>query len=149
MVTARKIVREARVEDLGQILRLLYQLSPPGPGGETDRETGSPLIARLIGNPDYCLCVAELDGESVGTATLLVQLNLSHGGKPCAHLENVVTDRRFRGKGIGREMVGFLVAKARESGCYKVILNCEAKNIPFYKRCGFRTTGEAEMRLTP
>lgn len=143
------MVRESTKNDLAGIVRLLARLSPPRAGEETGPAALRAALARIRGNPDYCLCVAEREGEPVGTATLLVQHNLSHGCRPYGHIENVVTDDRFRGNGIGREMIAFLVARAGDRGCYKVILNCGAHNVPFYLRCGFRVTGELEMRLDP
>lgn len=148
MVDAKVIIGKAKKENLEGIINLLSQLSPPKPGEKMDNETGQTILETIINTPDYYLCVAEIEGELVGTATLLIQWNLSHGGRPYAHVENVVVDIRFRGNGIGRKMVNFLVSKARGRGCYKAILNCESKNIPFYTRCGFRETGEVEMRLT-
>jgi ribosomal protein S18 acetylase RimI-like enzyme len=142
-------VCEAKTEDLEGIISLLCQLSPPKPGEFLDTETGQAILDSITGNPDYCLCVAKVNGELAGTALLLIQLNLSHGGKPYGHVENVVTNICQRGNGIGLAMVNFLLSKARERGCYKVILDCEVKNVPFYERCGFRTTGEVEMRLNP
>ncbi len=34
-------------------------------------------------------------------------------------------------------MVNFLAELASKSGCYKVILDCEASNTGFYEKCGF------------
>ncbi|MCX8082553.1 MAG: GNAT family N-acetyltransferase [bacterium] len=141
-------VRIAQTKDFEGIVNLLSQLSPPKEGENLDSEKGKGILKNILNNTDYCLCVVEdKDGVLLGTATLLIQQNLSHGGRPYAHLENVVTDIRHRKKGIGLAMVKFLIEKAKERGCYKVILNCETKNIIFYERCGFRITGEVEMRI--
>jgi len=141
-------VRSADINDLEGIINLLKQLSPPKPGEpELDKNKGKGILNNILKSPDYCLCVAEADGVLVGTAMLLVQQNLSHGGRPYGHIENVVTDIKCRRKGIGLEMVKFLLSKAKENGCYKVILSCETKNITFYERCGFCITGEVEMRI--
>lgn len=142
-------IREAAAADLDSIIGLLAQLSPPRPGETAGGNTLGRTLAAMEENPDYCLCLAEREGRTLGTATLLVQRNLSHGGRPYGHIENVVTDAACRGNGVGRGMVEFLSGRARERGCYKIILNCEAHNIPFYQRCGFRVTGELEMRLDP
>lgn len=140
-------VRNARLDDLEGIVNLLSQLSPPKEGENLDREKGKEILRDILNNPDYCLCVAESKEGLIGTAMLLVQQNLSHGGKPYGHIENVVTDIRHRKKGIGHTMVKFLIDKAKKIGCYKVILNCETKNIVFYERCGFCITSEVEMRI--
>ncbi len=147
MEDIKKIVCEAKAEDLEGIVNMLYQLSPPKSGESLNKEAGQAILKSIIDNPDYCLCIAKVNGELAGTALLLIQLNLSHGGKSYGHVENVVTDIRSRGKGIGLAMVNFLMSKARERRCYKVILDCETKNIPFYERCGFSITGESEMRF--
>ena len=143
------IVSEAKMGDFEEIVNLLYQLSPPRDGELIDNEKGQGILESMMKDPNYCLCVAKVENEPVGTALLLIQLNLSHGGKSYGHVENVVTDIHFRGKGVGLAMINFLVSRAKERGCYKVILDCETKNIPFYTRCGFNETGEVEMRLTP
>lgn len=147
MKNEKIFIRKAGKEDLEGIIALLSQLSPPKQGEKIDNKTGQAILKNIIANPDYCLCTAKIGDVLAGTATLLIQLNLSHGGKPYAHVENVVTDVRFRGRGIGLAMVKFLISQASERGCYKIILNCESKNIHFYRRCGFHETGEVEMRI--
>ncbi|HOL21711.1 MAG TPA: GNAT family N-acetyltransferase [bacterium] len=140
-------VRYARMDDFEGIVNLLSQLSPPKPGENLESERGREILKNILNDPDYCLCVAESEGNLLGTATLLIQQNLSHGGRPYAHIENVITDIKHRKKGVGLEMIKFLIEKAKEKGCYKVILNCETKNIAFYEKCGFCITGEVEMRI--
>ena len=39
--------------------------------------------------------------------------------------------------GIGKAMVNQCIKYAQAEGCYKVILDCNEKNIPFYVKCGF------------
>lgn len=34
-----------------------------------------------------------------------------------------------------------LVQYAEQMGCYKIHLDCSDKNVPFYKACGFQTSG--------
>ena len=96
---------------------------------------------------NYFLCVFEDEGRVLGTALLLVQMNISQGGRPYSHIENVVVDKECRGKGAGKKMMDYLVEKARELDCYKILLNCGKDNIAFYEKCGFFDSGEVEMRL--
>ena len=144
------IIRLARLEDSKEIANLLHQLSPPS---EEDKsmtdEKKSEIINEIIKDKNHHLFVAEDQGKIIGTGLLLIQLNLSHGGKPYAHIENVVTEKELRGKGIGKEIVLKMLEKAKEENCYKVILDCEIKNIPFYQKCGLKETGEVEMRINP
>ena len=146
MATKEKI-REAKKEDLEQLLSLLFQLSPGADDSIGSEEVLQKIFEKMIEDENYHLCVYEFDGRIIGTAILLIQLNLSHQGRPYGHIENVVTDKDCRGKGIGKKMIDYLTGKARERNCYKVILNCAKHNILFYQKCGFKETGEVEMRI--
>lgn len=142
-----KMIRDAKPEDLEQILDLLYQLSPPKEKNlKTDKKELRTILNEMIFDRNYVVCVYQEGQRLLGTATLIIQLNLSHGGRPYGHIENVVTDQNFRVSGIGRKMMDYLVKKADERNCYKIVLSCEKKNVPFYKKCNLNLTGEVEMR---
>ena len=138
------VIRLSQEGDLEQLCGLLSQLSPQE--GEAKRDIVEEEFAKLRTDLNYYLSVYEEDGKITGTAMLLIQPNLSHQGRPVGHIENVVTDAAVRGKGIGRELIRYLVDFACGKGCYKVILNCTEDNAKFYEKCGFRRTGEIEMR---
>jgi len=139
------MIREAKLGDLEQVLGLLHQLSPTKK--RDDKKELRRILNGIIKDRNYVIAVYEEDKKLLGTATLLIQLNLSHNGKPYGHVENVVTDKNSRGNGIGKELVEYLIEKANKRKCYKVILDCVKPNIPFYKKCRFAETGEVEMRL--
>ena len=135
------IIRCFDESDLGRAVELLEQLSP----SLIDNDILRTAVADLSG--DHYINVCEVNGLVIGTSHLYVQPNLSHGGKPKGHVENVVVDRNHREHGIGRLLVNDLLRVARERGCYKVVLNCKPENYGFYKGLGFRVTGEVEMRF--
>jgi len=143
------VFREAKHSDLHNLLGLLHQLSPPK---DAEKSPGSDgllqVLGKIISDENHFIFVLEKEGRLVGTATLLLQMNLSHAGRPYAHIENVVIDEKHRGKGVGKKILGHLVEKAKERNCYKIILHCKKdKGMPFYKKCGLRETGEMEMRF--
>ena len=141
-------IRQANITDLNILLDLLCQLSPiKAVDGSADDKDLQRTLEKIITDDNYCLCLCEYDKKVIGTALLLIQLNLSHHGRPYGHIENVVTDKDQRGNGVGARMVEYLVQQARKRNCYKVILNCTKRNISFYKKCGFTETGEIEMRI--
>jgi glucosamine-phosphate N-acetyltransferase len=82
--------------------------------------------------------VAEIDGEVVGTASLLVEKKFIHRGGLVGHIEDVAVRSDHWGKGIGSEVVRHLTDIAAGERCYKVILNCLDQFVPFYARLGFR-----------
>jgi len=136
------MIRYARIEDLDDILRLLDQLSP---ADKTDR---SEFVFRmLINNGHYVIALYEDGNKVIGTATLMVRINLSHDCRPVGYIENVVVDDSYRGQGIGKKLVENLLDKADALDCYKVILDCSKHNIKFYEKVGFSVTDEVNMRV--
>jgi glucosamine-phosphate N-acetyltransferase len=81
--------------------------------------------------------VADHDGRVVGTASLIVERKFIHGGGKVGHVEDVAVHPDFWRRGIGTSMVDHLTTLAREWGCYKVILNCFDRLVPFYERIGY------------
>src|SRR5262245_9535020 len=80
--------------------------------------------------------VAEIDGKVVGTASLILEKKYIHRGGLVGHLEDVVVHRDHGGRGIGKELVEHLIDLAGSLRCYKVILNCTDKLVPYYSQCG-------------
>ena len=93
----------------------------------------------------YCIVVEHVPSRRlVGCATLLVEQKFIRETALCGHVEDVVTDKSVRGKGVGRLLTEALLRLAKEVGCYKVILDCDEKNVAFYERCGM-TAKERQM----
>lgn len=70
-------------------------------------------------------------------ATLVVEHKFIHGGRCVGHVEDVVVHSSTRGTGLGKMIIHRLTDMAVAAGCYKIILNCENKNIGFYEKCGY------------
>jgi glucosamine-phosphate N-acetyltransferase len=88
---------------------------------------------------------AEVEGV-VGTVTLLVEDKFIHSGGRVGHIEDVVVRPGFEKQGIGGALVQHAIEEARKLGCYKVILNCFERLVPFYEQLGFRRH-DVGMRL--
>lgn len=98
-------------------------------------------------------------GEVIACGTALVERKLIHSLGKVAHIEDIATAERHRGKGIGSKIVQALIEEAKKDGCYKVtasplchfclwpfqshfvraqaILDCSEANAKFYERLGF------------
>ena len=91
-------------------------------------------------DPNNELIVAELDGEVVGTLQLTYIPSISfQGGKRCT-VESVRVDEKFRGKGIGREMMRWAIERAKAKGCISMQLttnNDRTDAHRFYESLGF------------
>jgi glucosamine-phosphate N-acetyltransferase len=137
-------LRKAEQRDLNAIMNLLNQLSPSN--DELNKEVIKEIFNNINQDKNYFLCVIEDNNTIIGTGTILIQMNLSHKGKPYGHIENIVVDENHRKKGVGKDIINFLINKAKENNCYKVILNCKNEIVPFYQGCTMKETG-VQMRL--
>ena len=104
------------------------------------------ILKKILENENHIIHVAELDGKIVGSTTLLIEQKFIHEGGFVGHIEDVVVNKEFEGRGIGMKLVLSLLDIAKEKKCYKTILNCEDKLIPFYEKIGFKQKS-TEMRF--
>jgi GNAT superfamily N-acetyltransferase len=148
------IVRPAAAPDLSGVLALYAQ--PEIDDGEVlPLETAAKLHGEFALYPDYTLYVAEREGRIAGSFALLIMHNIGHLGAPSAIVEDVVVDPALHGEGIGRQMMQFAIAKARDKGCYKMMLSSNARRErahAFYEALGFERHGfsfRVELRRAP
>ncbi|OGO43179.1 MAG: hypothetical protein A2137_00125 [Chloroflexi bacterium RBG_16_58_8] len=93
--------------------------------------------------PGYELLVAEEDGEVVGTTVLAVLPGFAHGTAPFCVVEYVVVDERRRSRGIGKLMMDCVIGRAKEAGCYKIMLTSDLRRERahnFYRSIGFEAS---------
>ena len=132
------MIREVHEDDYRQLMELYCQLHEKSvPDFKDDTKA---LWSRLVNDKDYHLIVAEEDGRIVSTCTCIVVPNMTHGPRPYAFVENVVTDSKYRGRGLATACLD----KAREiavaNNCYRLILMTGSKldsTLNFYRRAGY------------
>jgi GNAT superfamily N-acetyltransferase len=66
--------------------------------------------------------LAEIDGQAVGTATLIISPNLTYDCAPTAFIEAVVVVPGLRRRGIATTILRRLLDDTRAAGCNKVQL---------------------------
>lgn len=132
-------IQNLKIEDFdNQYLNLLEQLTT--------------VNKHLISKNDFIDFVQSLnqyhrvlvlkDNEKiVGTITLLIEKKLIHNCGRVAHIEDVVVHKDYRGQNLGKLLIQKALNISREFNCYKVILDCDQKNIKFYEKCGFSNKG--------
>ena len=79
--------------------------------------------------------VVEVDDKIVGFGCLVVEYKIR--GYTSGHIEDVVIDEEWRGKGVGEKLVKALCDKAEEHNCYRVSLFCRKELVSFYNKNGF------------
>jgi glucosamine-phosphate N-acetyltransferase len=97
------------------------------------------ILHQMLSNEVYNIIVAaKNDGEIIGMTTLLIEQKLIHDGGKVGHIEDVVTRKGFEGMGVASAVINKALGIAKETGCYKVILDCSEKNVPFYEKLNFK-----------
>jgi GNAT superfamily N-acetyltransferase len=84
--------------------------------------------------------IAKDNGKIIGSCYICIIPNLTRGGKSIGFIENVITDKEYRNRGIGKRIIGMAVEYAKEQNCYKVILQSGNKRTgahKFYESIGF------------
>jgi GNAT superfamily N-acetyltransferase len=136
-------IRLATLEDVPAILQIYAQ--PDFDNGKILTQIeAEKIFLKQQQYPDYEVFVAETEGEIIGTFALLIMDNLAHQGTPSAIVEDVGVLPNFQNKGIGKKMMEFAMKKAKEKGCYKLVLSSNLKRgkaHQFYESLGFRKHG--------
>lgn len=130
-------VRQSIIDDFPQLKKLLKQLTSVGNCSKDN-----------INNCIYDNIYVAYTGENiiVGCSTIMIEDKIIHEGGKVGHIEDVVVNNDYRGKGIGKLLINHCVDIGRKIGCYKIILDCDKDNTRFYEKCGFKPHGVC-MRL--
>jgi len=137
--------REIQVDDYERgYLSLLSQLTTVG---NISRREFKEQLDRMP-KDTYRIVVIEhpITHKIVAAATVFVEKKFVHQCGSVGHIEDVVVDENIRGKYLGIKVIEACKQFAEQQGCYKTILDCSEKNVPFYERCGFKKK-ELQMRF--
>jgi N-acetylglutamate synthase-like GNAT family acetyltransferase len=103
------------------------------------RDTFDRHFPVLVDDPTAILLVAEQDGEVLGYALAFQMLTLYANG-PIVELQELMIDPNHQARGVGRELVEDLLARARAMGCAEATV--PTRRAPgFYEKLGFIQTG--------
>jgi GNAT superfamily N-acetyltransferase len=93
--------------------------------------------------------VAVDDGAIIGVLQLTFIPHLTYRGGIRAQIEGVRVDGAYRGKGIGRILFEWAIARSRDRGCHVVQLTADKQRPDahrFYESLGFKASHEG-MKL--
>jgi N-acetylglutamate synthase-like GNAT family acetyltransferase len=136
------IIRKATDKDIPRLLELYQQLS-----FEPDKYKKAPvddcrkILEQIKKYPNASLIVAEEDGKVVGTTFLAILPGFAHQTAPFCVVEYVVVDATLRSKGLGKALMDYCKARAKEAGCYKIMLASSKQRTrahKFYREMGFQ-----------
>ena len=115
------IVRTAQPDDFGPVTRLLERLGRPTVTPRS-RAAVKELYNAQISEPETSHLVAVTGRDRViGFCSLHFRSRLNHD-RPQAWIPDVIVDEGERGRGVARALLGEAEKRARERGCYDLML---------------------------
>ena len=132
------MIREITEKDFDGLLSLYTQLHD-NPLPDKDGRVIS-IWNSIINDGNHHIIVADENGVLVSSCVCVIIPNLTHGQRPYALIENVVTDRKHRNKGYATACLNFAREIARRENCYKIMLLTGSKSedtLRFYERAGY------------
>ena len=84
--------------------------------------------------------VAKENNNIIASCYICIIPNLTRGGKSIGFIENVITEIKYRKKGIGKKIMENAINYGKEQDCYKIILQSGKERTDahkFYESMGF------------
>ncbi|MCB8815468.1 GNAT family N-acetyltransferase [Desulfosporosinus shakirovi] len=139
------LIRQAMESDLPEVRELLKEMD--GEDGISFCEAQA-IWREMAKYPYYEVYVVEENRRIIATCTLIIIDNLGHMGAKLALAESMIVSQEYRGRAIGSKLMQFVMEKAKEENCYKLMLSSNKKRIEahkFYEQLGFRQHGISFM----
>jgi len=150
-ITEEAVVRLVEADELDALIELYGDLHATDVPYASKRELRV-LWAEILENPMMHYVVAEVDGRLVASCTVVIVPNLTRAARPFGLIENVVTHRDYRRRGLGTAVVRHGLDLAWKANCYKVMLLTGRKDPGvhhFYEQASFEKDGKTGFIARP
>ncbi len=138
------LIRKAIKSDIPSVSKLAIELIDSVKNGEGIAEDVLSNNSRnVLANPNSYILVAEAEGKVIGFISFMTRKTIIHSGL-CGLIDELVVSKKYRRKGVGKELIKAAVEECRKLRCCEVELSTESTNVnarEFYKHCGFEETG--------
>lgn len=144
-------IRRATEQDMDGINRLLLQVCLVHHKGRPDlfkygakKYTDEELKAIIHDDTRPIFAAVDADGTVLGYAFCVFQQHIGDNiltDIKTLYIDDLCVDENIRGRHIGSKLYEYVIAYARESGCYNVTLNvwsCNESAMKFYQACGLK-----------
>ena len=144
-------IRRAQTKDIDRINNLLCQVVNIHHKGRPDlfksgvKKYTDTELAEIIDNPQKPIFVCvDNDDKVIGYAFCLFQQHIGNNiltDVKTLYIDDLCVDETIRGKHIGKILYEYVLAFAKEQGCYNVTLNVWSLNdgaMRFYEKCGMK-----------
>lgn len=144
-------IRRAEQIDIAGIGRLLLQVCMVHHQGRPDlfraggRKYTEDELVLMLRDEDRPIFVAVNESNQVlGYAFCIFQRHMGDTALTdiqTLYIDDLCVDEKIRGQHIGKKLYDYVLAFAKESGCYNVTLNVWCENpgaMKFYEKCGLK-----------
>lgn len=132
------MIREIRKDDFDGLMKLYMQLHDDEMPEKSNEILN--LWNRILNDKDHHIIVAEEDEKIVSSCVCMIIPNLTHNQRPYAFIENVITDFKYRKKGLASACLNYAKEIAVKENCYKMMLLTGSKKestLNFYEQAGY------------
>lgn len=132
------MIREINENDFFALSKLYTHLHSNKPMENSDKNIA--LFREILADKNHHIIVAEEDGKLVSSCVCIIIPNLTHEQQPYALIENVVTDRDYRKRGLASACLDYAKRIALDNNCYKMMLLTGSKKRSthrFYQKNGY------------
>lgn len=134
------MIREITSDDFTGLMTLYMQLH----NNDMPEKTNDiqKLWKQILDDKAHHIIVAEENGQIVSSCVCVIIPNLTHNQQPYAFIENVITDKEHRGKGLATQCLNYAKNIALKENCYKLMLLTGSKKdstLNFYRHAGYNS----------
>ena len=118
-----------------------YARDPMGGGAPLLPDVRERLVDGLATQPGAFSLIARVDGEPAGIANCFTGFS-TFAARPLVNVHDLGVKAEYRGRGVGRALLGAIESEARRRGACKVTLEVLSGNAPakaLYAALGFAT----------
>ena len=134
-------IRRIKKNDMNEVIDLLQSLSKYNPN-----KKNYPLIYKeFFSQQNVFSIVAIFNNKIIGYGSIVIETKIRGGRK--GHIEDIVTHQKYRKKQIGSKIINNLLKIAKKKECYKISLECNNDNIPFYINNSFEISGTGMQKF--
>lgn len=134
------MIREITSDDFTGLMTLYMQLH----NNDMPEKTNDiqKLWKQILDDKAHHIIVAEENGQILSSCVCVIIPNLTHNQQPYAFIENVITDKEHRGKGLATQCLNYAKNIALKENCYKLMLLTGSKKdstLNFYRHAGYNS----------
>lgn len=141
--------RVASHEDIEQLNDLLNQLFEQEVEFTPNKAKQVSALKTIMDDAKSAKMFVACEKEKVVAMVSVLFVTSTALGAKAGILEDMIVDKKYRGEGIGSELLGFALAEVRQDGCKRVTLLTDADNEDahrFYDAKGFEKSSMIAFR---